>query len=178
VETVLSVYRQPALVEEFLTGREFTVGVIGNGDQAQTLPIVEINFDSLPDGVNHIYSYEAKWIWDRADNPLEIFECPARLEPSHAEKINKVCLAAYRVLGCRDWARIDLRLDHSGEPHILELNPLPGILPRPEDNSCLPKAARAAGMSYNELINAVLDIAMKRCGIPIRQRSPHGVEVH
>jgi D-alanine-D-alanine ligase len=63
---------------------------------------------------------------------------------------------------------VDVRLDGRGRPHILELNPLPGILPRPEDNSCFPKAARTAGLGYNELINAVLDIAMQRCGVPIR----------
>lgn len=82
------------------------------------------------------------------------------------------------MLGCRDWARIDVRLDAAGEPHLLELNPLPGILPKPEDNSCLPKAARAAGMSYTELINRVLDIAMTRCGVPVHQRLPQEAEVH
>ena len=177
VSTVLSVYGQPALVEEFLPGREFTVGILGNGETARALPIVELKFDSLPPGVNRIYSYEAKWIWDRAEDPLEIFQCPAKLDPALEERISTVCLDAYRVLGCRDWARIDVRLDAAGVPHILELNPLPGILPRPEDNSCLPKAARAAGMSYNQLINTVLDIAMTRCGVPIRQRHQQGVEV-
>lgn len=177
VRTVLETYGQPALVEEFLPGREFTVGVLGNGNDARTLPIVEIRFDALPPGVNHIYSYEAKWIWDRADEPLKIFECPARLDTLLQEKISQVCLGAYRVLNCRDWARVDIRLDRLGEPNILELNPLPGILPRPEDNSCLPKAARAAGLSYDGLINAVLDIAMKRCGIPVTKMQHQVVEV-
>jgi D-alanine-D-alanine ligase len=80
-------------------------------------------------------------------------------------EIENACLQAYNILRCRDWCRIDVRLDNSGRPHILELNPLPGILPRPEDNSCFPKAARAAGMSYNQLINAVLDTACKRYGL-------------
>jgi D-alanine-D-alanine ligase len=115
--------------------------------------------------MNPIYSYEAKWVWDTADNPLEIYGCPARLEPGLREEIESICTRAYRVLRCRDWSRIDVRLDTRGNPHILEINPLPGILPRPEDNSCFPKAARAAGMSYNQLINSVLDIAMMRCGI-------------
>ena len=126
---------------------------------------MEISFAALPEGVNPIYSYEAKWIWDQSDNPLEIFECPARIEDSLRRQIEAVCLKAYRHLGCRDWSRIDVRLDGRGEPHILEINPLPGILPRPEDNSCFPKAARAAGMSYNQLINSVLDVALRRCHI-------------
>ena len=168
VRTVLATYNQPALVEEFLPGREFTVAILGNGDAARALPIVEIRFDALPAGMNPIYSYEAKWVWDTTDKPLEIYACPAPLRPEETEAIGALCTKAYRILRCRDWTRVDVRLDSHGRPHILELNPLPGILPRPEDNSCFPKAARTAGMSYNELINAVLDIAMQRCGVPVR----------
>ncbi len=165
VSWVLDRYSEPALVEEYLPGREFTVAVIGNGAEARVLPIVEIKFESLPHGVNPIYSFEAKWIWDNTDKPLEIFECPAKLSAELQADIERICLEAYRVLRCRDWCRIDVRLDSSNRPHILELNPLPGILPRPEQNSCLPKAARAAGMSYSSLINTVLDIACKRYGM-------------
>jgi D-alanine-D-alanine ligase len=167
VRTVLTTYREPALVEEFLPGREFTVALLGNGDAVRVLPIVEIRFDALPPGMNPIYSYEAKWIWDTVENPLEIYACPAPLSTEEAEAIGALCKKAYRILRCRDWTRVDVRMDARGKPHIIELNPLPGILPRPEDNSCFPKAARTAGMNYNELINAVLDIAMQRCGVPV-----------
>jgi D-alanine-D-alanine ligase len=162
---LLNEYHEPALVEEFLPGREFTVPIIGNGADARALPMVEILFDSLPQGVNPIYSYEAKWVWDQSSNPLEIFECPARLSDEFRSEIESLCLRAYHVLRCRDWCRVDVRLDASGSPHILELNPLPGILPKAEDNSCFPKAAMAAGMNYNQLINTVLDIACKRYGL-------------
>jgi len=165
VEKVLFEYRQPALVEEFLPGREFTVGILGNPPDLNVLPAVEIRFDSLPTGVNHIYSYEAKWIWDTIDNPLEIYECPARLEPSLRDEIASICSKAYRILRCRDWSRIDVRLDAAGRPHIIEVNPLPGILPNPKDNSCLPKAARAAGISYNALIQSALGYAAVRHGL-------------
>lgn len=172
VKIILDTYNEPALVEDFLPGREFTVAMLGNGDDVQVLPIVEIKFDALPSGVNPIYSYEAKWIWDQRDTPLDVFECPARIEDSLTHEISMVCRDAYRVLNCRDWSRIDVRLDSHGRPNILEINPLPGILPNPEDNSCFPKAARAVGVSYNQLINAVLDIAMKRNGItPITKTS-------
>jgi D-alanine-D-alanine ligase len=165
VSWVLDSYGEPALVEEYLSGREFTVAILGNGDEARVLPIVELKFDSLPQGVNPIYSYEAKWIWDDSSDPLDMFDCPARLTPELQAEIERICLQAYRILRCRDWCRIDVRLDAADRPHIIELNPLPGILPRPEQNSCFPKAARAAGMSYNELINKVLAIACKRYGM-------------
>jgi len=162
VGRVLSAYEQPVIVEEFLSGREFTVAMIGNGAGVEVLPIVEILFDSLPNGVNPIYSFEAKWIWDQASDPLEIFECPAKVSPSLRESIAEVCRKAYSVLRCRDWSRIDVRLDQHGTPNIIEVNPLPGILPKVEDNSCFPKAARAAGMSYDAMLNRVLDEACKR----------------
>lgn len=165
VVKVLYEYHQPALVEEFLPGREFTVGILGNAPDLRVLPAVEIRFDSLPPGVNHIYSYEAKWIWDRSDNPLRIFDCPAPLEPALLGEITGICSRAYRLLRCRDWSRIDVRLDGSGRPHIIEVNPLPGILPNPVDNSCLPKAARAAGISYNALIQSALGFAAIRHGL-------------
>jgi D-alanine-D-alanine ligase len=164
--TILETYQEPVLVEEFLPGREFTVAMLGNGAKARVLPIVEIQFDALPAGVNHIYSYEAKWIWDKADNPLDIFVCPAKIDPGLRREIETICKTAFQVLNCRDWARIDVRLDSHGRANIIEINPLPGILPKIEDNSCFPKAARAAGISYNTLINTVLDIAMERCGVP------------
>jgi D-alanine-D-alanine ligase len=162
VNWVTTTYQQSALVEEFLPGREFTVAMLGNGDNLRVLPIVEINFDTLPKGANPIYSYEAKWIWDVDTNPLQIFSCPATLEPLLQHQIEKVCRAAFNALGCRDWCRIDVRLDASGHPQIIELNPLPGILPQPEQNSCFPKAARAAGLNYNQLILSVVDAACAR----------------
>ncbi|MEK9137543.1 MAG: ATP-grasp domain-containing protein [Bacteroidota bacterium] len=174
VQIVLTTYNQPALIEEFLPGREFTVALLGNGDNVRTLPIVEIRLDALPPGVNPIYSYEAKWIWDTTEEPLEIFQCPADLDENLQVEIETICKDAYRVLNCRDWSRVDVRLDATGRPHILEINPLPGILPKPEDNSCFPKAARAAGMSYNQLINSVLDIGMERCGLRVRQETSVG----
>lgn len=161
-EKILVEYGQPALAEKFLTGREFTVALLGNGTSVKVLPIVEILFDSLPKEMNRVYSYETKWILDQLDNPLDVHRCPAPLESGLQQKIESISLHAYRLLGCRDWCRIDVRLDEHGEPHIIELNPLPGILPNPDEHSCYPQAARAAGISYNQMINAVLDAAILR----------------
>ncbi len=167
IRRVLTEYHQPALVESFLPGREFTVALLGNGKDVQVLPIVEIRFGELPGEINPIYSYEAKWIWDTVDKPLEIFSCPAKIPAALRRKIESLCRAAFSVLEVRDWCRIDVRLDASGEPNILELNPLPGILPNPDANSCFPKAARTAGIAYPELINRVLDVACRRAGLAL-----------
>lgn len=162
---IIVTYNEPILAERFLSGREFTVALIGNDDSIRALPIVEIRFDELPEGSNPIYSYEAKWIWDTKENPLDIFECPARIEPSLEKKIIEVSIRAFKALRCRDWCRIDLRLDENDEPNVLELNPLPGIIPDPRNNSCFPKAASVAGMSYEEMINEILNCAMRRYNI-------------
>ena len=171
---LLDTYNQPVIAEAFLPGAEFTCGVLGNGAGAQVLPLVAINFGSLPHGAVPIYGYEAKWIWDTPSDPLDIFECPARIEPRLQAAIEDVVLRAYRVLGCRDWSRIDVRLDAAGVPNIVEVNPLPGILPNPEDNSCFPKAARAAGLSYDELIQSALQHAAERYELPLQstRRAP------
>ena len=164
---LLETYRQPVIVEEYLPGAEFTCAVLGNGGEARVLPIVGMNFASLPDGALPIYGFEAKWIWDRPERPLQMFDCPAHIDDSLTKAIELVTLDAYRVLGCRDWSRIDVRLDAAGTPNVVEVNPLPGILPNPADNSCFPKAARAAGMSYNELIQSCLRFAAARQGVAL-----------
>jgi D-alanine-D-alanine ligase len=162
VEALLDTYRQPVLIETWLPGLEFTVAVIGNGEEARCLPIVGMNFDVLPPGAPPIYGYEAKWLWDTVANPLQLFQCPAQVPDELTRQIEVAALAAYRALECRDWCRIDVRCDGAGRPMVVELNPLPGILPDPLDNSCFPKAARAAGMTYDDLIRTVANIAWRR----------------
>lgn len=165
VERIISEYKQAAIIEEFLPGREFTVAVLGNNKTAEVLPIVEINFIEFPEDFIPLYSYEAKWILDTKENPLDVFTCPAELDRNLEEKIKNISLRAYNILRCRDWSRIDVRLDKDGEPNIIEINPLPGILPNPEENSCFPKAARAKGLDYNDMIKRVLLEAAKRYNI-------------
>jgi D-alanine-D-alanine ligase len=168
---LLETYAQPVIIEAFLPGIELTCGVLGNGASARVLPLVGLNFGALPSGALPIYGFEAKWVWDTKHEPLAIFECPARVGADLQRAIEDVVLRAYRVLGCRDWARVDVRLDAEGVPNVVEVNPLPGILPDPRDNSCLPKAARAAGLSYDQLIQACLRHAAKRQGVSLRRRA-------
>jgi D-alanine-D-alanine ligase len=171
---LLEKYQQPVLVEEYLPGAEFTCAVLGNGGAAAVLPIVGMRYGALPPGALPVYGYEAKWLWDRPENPLEIFECPAQMDDALRRTIEATVLAAYRALGCRDWSRVDVRLDAAGIPNVVEVNPLPGILPDPADNSCLPKAARAAGMSYDELIQACARHAAERQGVALSSTLARG----
>lgn len=158
-------YRQPVIAESFLTGPEFTVALWGNGEDVEVLPIVAINFEDLPEGAWPMYSYEAKWVWDAPAQPLQIFQCPAVMSRSLQKQIASLAQKAYHLLSVRDWCRVDIRLDGRGVPNILELNPLPGILPKPEDNSCFPKAARTAGYDYTQMIGRLLSIACRRTGV-------------
>lgn len=162
VGDLLDTYQEPVLIESWLPGQEFTVAIMGNGKEARCLPLVGIRWDALPLGAKPIYGYEAKWLWDTPDHPLDLFECPADISKELARDVRSAALSAYRVLGCRDWCRVDVRCDAAGRPMVVELNPLPGILPNPQDNSCFPKAARAAGMSYDTLIQTVADTAWRR----------------
>ncbi|MFH1942194.1 MAG: D-alanine--D-alanine ligase [bacterium] len=161
----LARYEQPILIEQFLEGDEFTIAVWGNEKGLEVLPIVAIAYDELPDGAMPIYSYEAKWIWDTPEKPLRIFECPARIPPKLRVELEDLAMRTFRILGIRDWCRIDVRLDGRGVPHVLEVNPLPGILPNPEDNSCFPKAARTSGYGYAEMLGRVVSIASARLGL-------------
>jgi D-alanine-D-alanine ligase len=162
VNRILNDYSQPALIEEFLPGREFTVAIIGNNEETMILPILEIKYEDFPDNVIPLYSFEAKWILDTKENSFDVFECPAKLSEDLENQIKITASNAYKLLRCKDWSRIDLRLDKNGIPNIIEINPLPGIMPDPNENSSFPKAARAAGLNYKQMIQLVLESASKR----------------
>ena len=153
------------IIEEFIDGREFTVSVIGNDDPV-VLPIVEICFGHLPEGLYPMDSYEAKWTYDNPEynekNKIDPVVCPAEIDDELRNKIRKVVLDAYHALDCKDWSRVDIRLDSKGAPQVLEVNALPGFMKDPKVNSRLPKAAYAAGWSYEKLIGEVLGAAIKR----------------
>jgi len=162
IERVLDEYNQPALIEEYLPGREFTVAIIGNDEEANVLPIIEIKYDKYPVGVEHLYSYEAKWILDTKVSDFDVFECPASLDSDLEKQIIDTALNTYKVLCCKDWSRVDIRMNKNEIPSIIEINPLPGVMPDPNENSSLPKAANAAGIDYQSLIQGVLFAACRR----------------
>jgi D-alanine-D-alanine ligase len=151
IEAIRRNQRQPVLVEEFIDGDELTVGVIGN-DPPRILGVMRV----LPRRRTErfIYSLEVKRDWE---NQVR-YECPARLPPNHIQVVEDAALRAYRVLGCRDVARVDFRL-REGIPYFLEVNPLPGLNPNSGDVVIL---AGMSGWSYEKLIGGILQAALDR----------------
>ena len=152
VSRITRSYRQPALVEEYLPGREFTTGIIGNGN-AQVLGTMEVIIaDPVED---HIYTgaskaeFEAKVVY----KPGREIEAPLR------RKVETVALAAHRALECRDFSRVDIRCDAQGRPCCLEVNPLAGLNPRTSDLAFI---AKFEGLTYEELIERILAEAIGR----------------
>ncbi len=155
-------FNQPAIVEEFLEGREFTVAVLEDLSGPKVLPIIEVKFNELPENMNKIDSYEAKWFYDDPSKGIDPLVCPAEIDKKLENKIKKVALKTFNVLNCKDFSRLDIRLDKNGNPNVIEVNALPGIIPNPDENSRFPRAARVAGIEYNKLIKMVIDSAIKR----------------
>ncbi len=160
---MVATYRQPVLAEEYLTGREFTVGLIGN--PPEVLPIVEVGFERLPEGAPRFDCYEVKWIYDSLGTGYDTTVCPAELDDDLRSRIEKAATRTFEALEVRDLCRLDLRLDNQGEPSVFDVNALPGLIPDPAENSRFPKAAYAAGRSYEELIGEVFNAALAREGI-------------
>ncbi|MBS7287965.1 MAG: methyltransferase domain-containing protein [Candidatus Freyarchaeota archaeon] len=153
-------YNRPILVEEFLTGKDLTVGIIGNVPDAYTvLPITEEDYSNLPEGLPPICGYEAKWL---PDSPYwNIKSKPADLPLETETFIVRACLSLFERLEIRDYCRFDWRLDASGRPKLLEVNPNPGWC----WDGHLAKMAKFAGMSYAEMLEAILKAAEQRLGI-------------
>lgn len=161
IKEVIKNLKQPALVEKFLEGREFTISLIGN-NPVEVLPPIELNFKVLPKNFYPIDSYEVKWLIDNPESKVKTVICPAEIEKDLWKKIKEICLKTKKVLGVLDWCRIDLRLDKKGVPNVLEVNQIPGIIPDPKENSRFPLAARAAGYSYEEMLEKLIKTALKR----------------
>ncbi|OGI15717.1 hypothetical protein A3K63_04660 [Candidatus Micrarchaeota archaeon RBG_16_49_10] len=153
-------YNEPAIAEEFLDGREFTVSLIGNPPEA--MPIVELAFDKLPPGVPRFDCYEVKWVWDSPGSEIEMVFCPAKIGKKLEDRIKKMAIDAFNALDCLDFGRVDIRLDSKGVPNVIEVNPIPGLMPDPKENSRFPKSCYAAGMTYSEMILRMLGSAMQR----------------
>lgn len=163
VGELLSQFKQPVLVEEYLPGREFTVAVIGS--PTRVLPIIEITFDELPPGMPKFDHFEAKWIYDDPVHKADPLICPANIDENLKTQIEAMCLKAFNALELFDWARFDIRLDKNGVPNFIEVNCPPGIIPDPKENSRFPRAARAAGLNYEQMIEEILKSACKGYGI-------------
>lgn len=156
---ILDTYQQDVLVEEFIEGRELTVGILENG-RAQILPILEIDFSTCAKSGEYFYSWRMKEYQGNAELGLTpTFHCPARLDAETEKKVKEVALKTHRAIGCADISRTDIRLSKDNIPYVLEINPLPGLNPR---ESNFPLMAYAAGMKYADLIETILLSASER----------------
>ena len=150
-------YDKPLLVEEFLTGGDLSVGIIGNSPESYTvLPIIEEDYSALPQGLPKICGYEAKWL---PDSPYwKIKSIPAQLPEDTEKFIVECCLKLFERLECRDYCRFDWRLDSEGAPKLLEVNPNPGWC----WDGHMAKMAEMAEMAYARMLEAILQAARQR----------------
>ncbi len=150
-------YQQPVLVEEFLLGKDLSVGIMGNPPhEYRVLPIIEEDYSSLPPGLPHLCGYEAKWL---PDSPYwNLRSIPAELSESTHNFLEDASIKLFIRLECRDYARFDWRLDSEGNPKLLEVNPNPGWC----WDGHLAKMAQLAGLPYSEMLEAIISAAAMR----------------
>lgn len=153
VKELIERYRQPALVEEYIAGREFTVGLLGD-KRPRVLPPMEIKFKKK-DNPRPVYDYGVKQEWEE----YVYYECPAKLTEAEQKAMEKIARATFWALDCRDVARVDMRMDAEGRIYVLEVNPLPGLTP---DYSDLVLIAKACGMEYDQLIAEIMQGGLRR----------------
>jgi D-alanine-D-alanine ligase len=159
VKKIIKIYKQEALVEKFIEGKEFTVGILGNGNP-YVFPPMSIDFSECEKGGEKFYSWRVKeYQGDKAKHLVPQFECPARITKEEDNLLRETALAVHRAIGCEDISRTDIRLGKDGIPYVLEINPLPGLDPY---ESNFTKITGSCGMEYRELINRILKLACKR----------------
>jgi D-alanine-D-alanine ligase len=167
VRDLIERYRQPALVEEYIPGREFTVGLLGDR-RPRVLPPMEIIFKDKAN-LRPVYDYEIKQEWEKHVE----YQCPARLSPAELRAVEKAARETFVSLDCRDVARVDLRMNPKGEVYVLEVNPLPGLTP---DYSDLVLIAKAAGIEYRTLIAEILAGGLRRLRDKRREANAPSIE--
>lgn len=161
IQNAIITYRQDVLVEEFIKGRELTVGILGN-NPPKVLPILEIDFSGCKRSGEWFYSWRMKEHQGDKDKFLDpIFICPAQLDVNTEEMIKDIALRTHKAIGCMDLSRTDIILSNDNIPYVLEINPLPGLDPL---ESNIPLMARCAGLSYEDLIDHMLKSAIDRYG--------------
>jgi D-alanine-D-alanine ligase len=151
---IITTYKQPALVEEFISGQEFTAAIIGN-DNPEIMPLVQIKIDGRLKLNDKFYTF-ARITSDRLE-----YICPARIPQELNKKISDIALRVYNAVECRDFGRIDFRVDKEGRPYVLEINPLPSL----STEDVFGVVAKEIGITYDEMIGKILNSALKRHGL-------------
>jgi len=151
-------FDSPALIEEYIEGREIYAGILGSYESAQVLPLVELDMSRLPEGTPKIATYDVKFEKNTEAYKLTKSQVAEDLDEATTKRLSDTALAAYRALKLRDYGRIDMRLAPNGDVYVIEANPNPWLASRQE----FAMAARAAGRSYSELIGEIVELAMSR----------------
>ena len=157
VDLITKKYKQPALVEEFIKGTEFTVPVLGN-EHPQAMPVAQVSMDGTVDLGDKFFSYERVV----AVSPEDLkYVCPAKISEKLTKKLQEIAIAAYQSVDCRDFGRVDFRVDEKGNPFVLEINPLPSLAELDVFNIF----PYIIGSTYDETINQILNFALERYGL-------------
>ncbi len=154
---IIKQFDEAAIIEEYIEGRELNVAILGN-NPPQVLPISEIDFSKLPAGYPKIVTYEAKWMDGTAEYEGTQGICPAPLPAEVEAEVKDVALRAYKLMGCRDYARVDIRLSKNMKPFVLEVNPNPDL----SDDAGYYRSAKTYGLSYADAIGKIVGFAAER----------------
>jgi D-alanine-D-alanine ligase len=154
VEFIINAYKEPALVEEFIRGEEFTVALVGN-DPVDILPPVQIKIDGKLKLDDMFYTF-ARISSDKLE-----YVCPAPVSQDLDKKIRDIALKVYRAVECRDFGRVDFRVDNQGNPYVLEINPLPCL----STEDVFMTISKVIGITYEEMIGRIVKVALKRHGL-------------
>lgn len=157
----LDLYGTPMLVEEYIEGREFTVGVLGNGKNTVVFSPMEIVYQKPTQDAFHVYSYTVKQHYQEYVS----YQCPALLNAKQEKEMTDTTKKIYQALNCHDFARVDFRMTQDGAIYFIEINPLPGLAPGYSD---YPMLAEMCGVSYQALVRGILTAAARRTGVDIR----------
>ena len=151
-------FDSPALIEEYIEGREIYASILGNYENARALPLVELDLSKLPKGVPRIASQDVKFEKDTDAYRLTKSAIAEDLDEETAAKLAEIAIKAYRAVKLRDYGRIDMRVSPKGEIYVIEANPNPWLSSGQE----FAMAARKSGLSYNQMVGEIVDLAMAR----------------
>jgi D-alanine-D-alanine ligase len=157
IRYIFEEFEQPAIVEQYINGRELNAAILGYSNPV-VLPISEIDFSGLNEGMPRIVSYAAKWMHGTIEYEGTKGLCPAKIPASVEAKVRDSALKCFRIFGLRDYARIDFRLSPNGEVYVLEVNPNPDI----SDEAGFARSARAHGLTFTDTIGKIVESALER----------------
>lgn len=169
IEFILDEHKQPALVEQYIDGREINVSVVGNVKKDESdlivFPVSEIDFSNMPDDYQKIVSYNSKWMYKTVEFAGTKAVCPAKnISPELEERIKETAKKVYRIIGACDYARVDFRVKDN-VPYVLEMNPNPDIASDADEDTGFTRSGKAYGWSYEELIQRIIGFACERWGV-------------